>query len=194
MSEDNIIDIDAPTKALPTIPQGHWLKRTLDEITPAIEVQPRVDIVDWSDNHVTLPSGSTGGGKWFTRAYQKAILRVSTKPDVVTVNILKCAQIGYSMMLLILLSWNLTVRGVSAAVFQPTDSDIKAWTTSVVRPFIRVNPVIHDQMDADIDTSSKTNNANGIVLKSSASLYLLCLLYTSPSPRDRQKSRMPSSA
>ena len=26
------------------------------------------------------------------------------------------------------------------------------------------------------------------------SLYVLCLLYTSPSPRDRQKSRMPSSA
>ena len=25
-------------------------------------------------------------------------------------------------------------------------------------------------------------------------LYLVCLLYTSPSPRDRQKSRMPSSA
>ena len=25
-------------------------------------------------------------------------------------------------------------------------------------------------------------------------LYLSCLLYTSPSPRDRQKSRMPSSA
>ena len=25
-------------------------------------------------------------------------------------------------------------------------------------------------------------------------LYLACLLYTSPSPRDRQKSRMPSSA
>ena len=25
-------------------------------------------------------------------------------------------------------------------------------------------------------------------------MYLLCLLYTSPSPRDRQKSRMPSSA
>ena len=24
--------------------------------------------------------------------------------------------------------------------------------------------------------------------------YILCLLYTSPSPRDRQKSRMPSSA
>ena len=28
----------------------------------------------------------------------------------------------------------------------------------------------------------------------SLALYVLCLLYTSPSPRDRQKSRMPSSA
>ena len=27
-----------------------------------------------------------------------------------------------------------------------------------------------------------------------ATLYMICLLYTSPSPRDRQKSRMPSSA
>ena len=27
-----------------------------------------------------------------------------------------------------------------------------------------------------------------------ASMFILCLLYTSPSPRDRQKSRMPSSA
>ena len=27
-----------------------------------------------------------------------------------------------------------------------------------------------------------------------AVMYLFCLLYTSPSPRDRQKSRMPSSA
>ena len=27
-----------------------------------------------------------------------------------------------------------------------------------------------------------------------ATIYYICLLYTSPSPRDRQKSRMPSSA
>ena len=30
----------------------------------------------------------------------------------------------------------------------------------------------------------------GLALK----MYVICLLYTSPSPRDRQKSRMPSSA
>eukprot|EP00828_Plagiopyla_frontata_P033941 TRINITY_DN440_c0_g1_i7.p4 TRINITY_DN440_c0_g1~~TRINITY_DN440_c0_g1_i7.p4 ORF type:complete len:105 (+),score=31.35 TRINITY_DN440_c0_g1_i7:166-480(+) len=32
------------------------------------------------------------------------------------------------------------------------------------------------------------------ILRKSIAKYLTCLLYTSPSPRDRQKSRMPSSA
>ena len=30
--------------------------------------------------------------------------------------------------------------------------------------------------------------------KDNANIHITCLLYTSPSPRDRQKSRMPSSA
>ena len=33
-----------------------------------------------------------------------------------------------------------------------------------------------------------------VVFKGGTSLSKVCLLYTSPSPRDRQKSRMPSSA
>ena len=33
-----------------------------------------------------------------------------------------------------------------------------------------------------------------IVKNAIMNLFVLCLLYTSPSPRDRQKSRMPSSA
>ena len=41
------------------------------------------------------------------------------------------------------------------------------------------------------DVFSKINNRINDALESNP---LLCLLYTSPSPRDRQKSRMPSSA
>ena len=49
-------------------------------------------------------------------------------------------------------------------------------------------PVIFkvDPVDADIDVSGLSFNIG--------ENYLFCLLYTSPSPRDRQKSRMPSSA
>ena len=34
----------------------------------------------------------------------------------------------------------------------------------------------------------------GCVIRGETTHYEICLLYTSPSPRDRQKSRMPSSA
>ena len=34
----------------------------------------------------------------------------------------------------------------------------------------------------------------GSVTRAANALFMTCLLYTSPSPRDRQKSRMPSSA
>ena len=36
--------------------------------------------------------------------------------------------------------------------------------------------------------------ADGMTFAGFFAAYLTCLLYTSPSPRDRQKSRMPSSA
>ena len=36
--------------------------------------------------------------------------------------------------------------------------------------------------------------SDGLFLKECSAISKICLLYTSPSPRDRQKSRMPSSA
>ena len=45
-----------------------------------------------------------------------------------------------------------------------------------------------------VQNSLDLNNINNVKDYSSITKYLNCLLYTSPSPRDRQKSRMPSSA
>ena len=50
-----------------------------------------------------------------------------------------------------------------------------------------------------IFAQAEQKNRNGriypkAILESAVSKYDNCLLYTSPSPRDRQKSRMPSSA
>ena len=55
-----------------------------------------------------------------------------------------------------------------------------------------------DEMEADMEAASEFNNITTDGLKTVSSLAQevsnCCLLYTSPSPRDRQKSRMPSSA
>ena len=47
--------------------------------------------------------------------------------------------------------------------------------------------------DPDKDINLYINSPGGSVTAGMA-IYDTCLLYTSPSPRDRQKSRMPSSA
>ena len=51
-------------------------------------------------------------------------------------------------------------------------------------------------LDVVVDRPDKPEEACGVfaVLASDQPVANLCLLYTSPSPRDRQKSRMPSSA
>ena len=44
------------------------------------------------------------------------------------------------------------------------------------------------------DRARVTFAGNSLTERETVENYLFCLLYTSPSPRDRQKSRMPSSA
>ena len=45
-----------------------------------------------------------------------------------------------------------------------------------------------------VDSAGKTGEPDTKSLLQSIDINQVCLLYTSPSPRDRQKSRMPSSA
>ena len=43
-------------------------------------------------------------------------------------------------------------------------------------------------------TLGRERLGSGVVIDEQGHILTICLLYTSPSPRDRQKSRMPSSA
>ena len=58
--------------------------------------------------------------------------------------------------------------------------------------------VVHpwESFDAESRPNTLINSGEGVYVYDSDGNRLLdgCLLYTSPSPRDRQKSRMPSSA
>ena len=54
----------------------------------------------------------------------------------------------------------------------------------------RVDELINTVNDLKTENSSLKNQQENLVSERA----IFCLLYTSPSPRDRQKSRMPSSA
>ena len=59
-------------------------------------------------------------------------------------------------------------------------------------PVVRLSRIVPEG-SARIYVKLESANPGGSV-KDRIALSMICLLYTSPSPRDRQKSRMPSSA
>ena len=50
------------------------------------------------------------------------------------------------------------------------------------------------ELGGSLGRNAATGRGTAIIARETADLLNICLLYTSPSPRDRQKSRMPSSA
>ena len=75
--------------------------------------------------------------------------------------------------------------------------------TALMSPSVVVLPTAEDQFILDTDACKESIGAvrsircegqEYVVAYAGRSLNRNCLLYTSPSPRDRQKSRMPSSA
>ena len=54
--------------------------------------------------------------------------------------------------------------------------------------------VVCDGLGGAGSTKHKVEEAGTVVMRTSGYLGSSCLLYTSPSPRDRTRSRMPSSA
>ena len=66
-------------------------------------------------------------------------------------------------------------------------------------PYQEINAIIDEKITEILPTVSipgfrKGKAPTSIVRKKYEDNIISCLLYTSPSPRDRQKSRMPSSA
>ena len=63
-----------------------------------------------------------------------------------------------------------------------------------MKNFINISDLSKNDLRAIIDGAKKRKSERGKIPNSQPDVDLPCLLYTSPSPRDRQKSRMPSSA
>ena len=62
------------------------------------------------------------------------------------------------------------------------------------RSFVGCDQLILIETDKSVDANLKFYNSDGGESGACGNGTRCCLLYTSPSPRDRQKSRMPSSA
>ena len=77
--------------------------------------------------------------------------------------------------------------------------DILMWTVrrnehDIVNMYDSLSPMMQITTNGDMLNFGYWDKHSSTPLSAQTRLCDICLLYTSPSPRDRQKSRMPSSA
>ena len=74
--------------------------------------------------------------------------------------------------------------------------EIGPLTMSMIEDFLKRVDVLADQTGQSVSTLSRKlfNDGKGIARLREGGQMTICLLYTSPSPRDKRQSRMPSSA
>ena len=91
----------------------------------------------------------------------------------------------------------LLVTNLPPAILEPQIRQALASTDSNLT--VRTVRTLQEQLDRSFDQQRAVASLAGLfgivaLVLAAVGLYGVCLLYTSPSPRDRQKSRMPSSA
>jgi phage terminase large subunit GpA-like protein len=97
--------------------------------------------VEWADAHYYLPKESAyQEGRWETLPFQRAIMNAMGSDHIRVVNVIKSARVGYSKMLLGVVSYFIQHKQRNELLWLPTDGDAENFMKSHVEPTIRDVP------------------------------------------------------
>ncbi len=100
-----------------------------------------VSAVEWANENYYLPKESSyQEGRWETLPFQVAIMNAMGSDDIREVNLIKSARVGYSKMLLGVISYFIQHKQRNGLIWQPTDSDAENFMKSHIEPTIRDVP------------------------------------------------------
>ena len=92
------------------------------------------------------------------------------------------------LIIILFINFNIFSQAEQQVILSDTINDLS--TTNDVVDLFSIS-LSDDELN---DDTSAADNISGLLNSSMDVFYRTCLLYTSPSPRDRTRSRMPSSA
>lgn len=109
----------------------------------AFEKPEPMTLVEWADENFYLSSESSYiEGRWQTLPFQKAMMNAIGHDDIVYVNIIKSARVGYSQMIRAALGYFTEHKSRNLLLFQPTDGAASGFMKSSVETMIRDVPVV----------------------------------------------------
>lgn len=102
----------------------------------------------WADRHFYLSPESSGTeGRWSTLPYQVGMLDVMGADEPRIVDVKKCARVGYTKMLDVLVGYSLEHKRRNSVMYQPTDGDAKEFCKSEIDTMVRDVPVLARMAD-----------------------------------------------
>ena len=151
----------------------------------------------WSFDSFSLDNVShelLGNGKLITSDQDKVAtinqLFIENKPQLAEYNVRDCTLVNEIFIKADLLAFAIQRANLTGLALDRLGGSVAAFDNLYL-------PQLHRKGFVAPDVRSHTDGAGspgGYVMDSKPGLYRNCLLYTSPSPRDRTRSRMPSSA
>ena len=151
-----------------------------------------IEIMNYSKKHNinNIAHGSTGAGNdqvRFDSIFQTLNPNIKIITPIRDNNISRKKEISYLKSMGINLTWNKSRYSINKGIWGTTIGGDETLTSNKPLPDKAFTKKILEKRNKLIDLKFFKGELIGINNK-------VCLLYTSPSPRDRQKSRMPSSA
>jgi len=100
-------------------------------------------LVEWADENFYLSSESSYmEGRWETLPFQEAIMNAMGHDDIIYVNLIKSARVGYSQMLRAMLGYFTEHKSRNQLLYQPTDGAAAGFMKAHVETMIRDVPVV----------------------------------------------------
>lgn len=144
--------------SLVTRPQHEAARVAIKRGLSVARIPAPLDGNEWAINHFWLSGESSAiEGPWRPSPPQVELLRLMTNDDVRILDVLKCARIGYTKMLLAAGGYFIEHKKRSGAIYQPTDSDAKEFSKGEVDPAIRDCRALAAALKGDAEKRGRNN-------------------------------------
>ena len=139
----------------------HMLAVWNSDVFPSVEAREIKHFPEWAADHFRLSKSTGGTGKFIPFPYQVGIMHMMAMPELEKLALFKCAQIGYTQMLLAWYFYETTHRNRSTILYQPTDSDAVDFSTSAVDEVLSIAPEIAAELSVVIDGGAADKKDSG---------------------------------
>lgn len=120
--------------------------RIVAAVTAGLEplrVQPPLRLSQWAAKHFYLSSESSyTEGRWVAYPFQTAILDCIGHDDIIEVDMMKSARVGYTKMILAAIGYFAEHKKRNQALWQPSDADRDEFTKTELEPMLRDVPAM----------------------------------------------------